>query len=50
MGKNGWGIVGADYANEIWRDTLHVIGGIFLGGVCAMVVLLQYLKRKETSK
>jgi len=43
-------IVGANYITKaIWHDMLLVIGGVLLGGLCAMLTLLEIkLKARKT--
>ena len=45
-------IVGADYVTKaVWHDALLVIGGLLLGGLCAMMVLLEIrLKAQRAEK
>lgn len=45
-------IVGADYVTKaVWHDALLVIGGVLLGGLCAMLVLLDIkLKARRAGK
>lgn len=41
-------IVGAGYVSDsVWHDSLLVIGGILVGGFCAMVALIQKIHRED---
>ena len=39
-------VIGVDYLPQIWHDGLLFIGGIFLGGVGAFIVVIIQLKGK----
>ena len=44
-------IVGADYVTKaVWHDALLVIGGLLLGGLCAMMVLLEIRLKARRAK